>query len=104
MDREALSPGAKKMRRYRHRQANNLLVAHAGSVPLGLVEKLLEAGYLSEAEADDRSALGEALTKLGVDWLADPEKLLPGNAQAPDSGVEPTNSNREPLERRRTIP
>ena len=68
MDREPLSPGAKKMRRYRHRQANNLLVAHADSVPLKLAEKLLEAGYLSEAEAGDRSALGDALTRLGVDW------------------------------------
>jgi hypothetical protein len=64
-----LSPAALKMRRYRHRQRNNLLVAQAW-VPLEVAEKLVAAGYLAEFEAGDGRALGKALARLGEDWVS----------------------------------
>lgn len=58
----APSPAAVRTRRWRRRQRDGLLLATA-EVPGRLVERLIDAGLLAEADAGDRVAIGQALVE-----------------------------------------
>jgi hypothetical protein len=64
-----ISPGAAKSKRYRQRRSAGDIVAPV-AIPAICVETLLAVGALTEAEVDDRLALGEALRVIALDWAA----------------------------------
>ncbi len=51
---------AERQRRFRYRRKHNLLMARV-EVPAPLAEAMIDAGLLSEEDASDPQALGDAL-------------------------------------------
>ncbi len=61
------TPAAERQRRYRARLRSGQLWA-SGFVPPDLVEKLIDAGLISEPEASDKRRLGTALVAAARRW------------------------------------
>ncbi len=63
----APTPAAERQRRYRDRLRSGQLWA-SGFVPPDLVEKLIDAGLISEPEASDKRSLSAALVAAARRW------------------------------------
>lgn len=61
-------PSAERARRFRARQQQGVSVV-AVEVTQDVVAALVERGWLSEAQANDRDAVGAALADLADCWL-----------------------------------